>query len=362
MLNKLDFSILRQHPYGLASVAGALVLAALGVLVIWSLPVVYEAPIVTEPVALESVVSPVEDIFVANPPIYFTGDSMLGRYVETLIKQDAIAPDDFVALFSTSSAVVTNFESAMVLPHEQTPSGAMRFSVDASSLELLESLSVTHASLANNHSRDYGMSGYRTATDLLAKQRITSFGDAIGVGTSSIAYLSVGHESIGIIGIHTLFTTPTADELQPLVAAMTSSSSLQIAYVHWGNEYQLVHAPAQERFAKLLVDLGVDVIVAHHPHVTQDIQFVDGVPVFYSLGNFIFDQYFSPDVMEGYVLGLTLQPKSFTLTLYPHYQCARSTPCFMSETQSQVYLNALADRSSALLREQIMAKTIVIPR
>jgi poly-gamma-glutamate synthesis protein (capsule biosynthesis protein) len=296
------------------------------------------------------------------PPIFFTGDVMLGRYVEQLIARGEVRPFDFMRIFATSTAVVTNFESAIALPHVPTPSGGMQFSTALASLRILEDLHITHASLANNHGRDYGESGYQNAIAQLTERNITPFGDPVRVSTSSLVYIPYGSEVIGIIGIHTLFNKPIAADLRPLMRQLAASSSVQLAYVHWGNEYELVHSQPQADLATLLVELGIDGIVGHHPHVTQDIAMVGGVPVFYSLGNFIFDQYFSPDVQEGLVLGLTVTPTNLEFTLHPHYQCARSTPCFMTASSAVSYLDALANRSEVSLRDQIRAQKLVIPR
>lgn len=315
--------------------------------------------------SLEEEISPVAtkvDAPILPPPVYFVGDIMLGRFVETLVARDQIQPYDFIRLFASSTAVVVNFESAIALPHQPTPSGGMQFSTALVSLEVLEQLGVTHASLANNHARDYGLLGYQNAVRELSERGIVPFGDAARVDTTSLSYIQYGTETIGLIGLHTLFVTPTATALRPLFDELSASSTIQIAYVHWGEEYVLTHSDSQRDFATLLADLGVDIIIGHHPHVTQDIEMIGKVPVFYSLGNFIFDQYFSADVQEGLVLGLTVTPTDFVFDLSPHYQCAKSTPCLMDETRRAEYLTLLAARSHPSLAEQIMAQKLAIPR
>jgi len=57
--------------------------------------------------------------------------------------------------------------------------------------------------------------------------------------------------------------------------------------MHWGTEYTHIPTAEQRRQAKYLADLGVDVIIGHHPHVIQPIEFIDDTLVIYSLGNFI---------------------------------------------------------------------------
>lgn len=67
--------------------------------------------------------------------------------------------------------------------------------------------------------------------------------------------------------------------------ARADSADIVIALPHWGDEYVLKHNSAQRSFAEFLVGCGVDAIVGAHPHVVQDFEIIDGVPVYYSLGN-----------------------------------------------------------------------------
>lgn len=71
--------------------------------------------------------------------------------------------------------------------------------------------------------------------------------------------------------------------------ARTDSADIVIALPHWGEEYVLKHNSAQRSFAEFLVECGVDAIVGAHPHVVQDFELIDGVPVYYSLGNAVSD-------------------------------------------------------------------------
>lgn len=301
---------------------------------------------------------------VQNEPsyIFFTGDVMLARHVEVLLQDNRIKPYDFISLFATAKAVFTNFESAMSNPHVPTPSGAMRFSSTQSSLALLETLHVSHASLANNHSRDYGREGHAYASASLHALGIESFGDAVTVSSSSLTYAKVGSTTIAVLGIHTLFIPPDRMIMKNLLSEAKSTSDLQFVYIHWGAEYELIHNRNQEELATWFAQEGVDAVIGHHPHVVQDIGLIQNMPVFYSLGNFVFDQYFSPDVKTGLVLGLEVTPKTLQFTLYPQSQCAKATPCLMNKEAETTFLLGLSDRSDDALFDQIVAKNIVIPR
>lgn len=67
-------------------------------------------------------------------------------------------------------------------------------------------------------------------------------------------------------------------------------SSFIVAVLHWGTEFQ-PHPHVQQRYyAHKLMQAGTDAIVRHHPHVVQPLEHIGTHPVFYSLGNFVFDQ------------------------------------------------------------------------
>ncbi len=297
-------------------------------------------------------------------PLMFLGDVMLGRHVETLINQNGTRylTEHFEKWLASSSAVFINFESAIAVPHQRTPSGGMTFSTDPAHLSVLRQLSVTHASLANNHSTNYGQSGYAAAAWHLQANDIAPFGHPTSLSSSSVTYTKQGDETVAVVAIHTLFTHPNALDLETLMTEAKANSSFQIAYIHWGDEYALTHNVAQAKLAEELVGHGIDLIIGHHPHVTQDIDIVSGVPVFYSLGNFIFDQYFDLAVKQGLALGVTLSKDSFVVSLIPHQQCHLSVPCPMSALTETDYIQALAQRSESSIREQIVAKNITFLR
>ena len=80
-----------------------------------------------------------------------------------------------------------------------------------------------------------------------------------------------------------------------------------IVSYHWGDEYKPFNN-RQKSLAESSIDAGADLIIGHHPHVIQDYAEYKGKLIFYSLGNFIFDQSFSPETMHGMIVGITLNP------------------------------------------------------
>lgn len=323
--------------------------------------VVYTAP---PRVPRVEVAPPLSEVRMSEE-LVFTGDVMLGRHVELLSGRNGTAYiTNMIADFLNAEerVVITNFESAMATPHRPSPSGSFQFSTHPDTLAVLSEINTSYASLANNHALDYGNTGYETASSSLAVLGITSFGHPTAIDGRSITYIESTDYTIGLLGIHTLFNEPNKVAIAAALAEMSAQSDFQVAYVHWGVEYELVHARKQAELVSTLAAAGIDLVVGHHPHVTQDIQIVDGIPVFYSLGNFIFDQYFSKNVQEGYLLGITFVDDMVEYRLYPHTSAAaRSQPALMSDGLSGEYLTALAARSDERLAEGIVAAAFSLP-
>ena len=86
-----------------------------------------------------------------------------------------------------------------------------------------------------------------------------------------------------------------------LIRSANEKADVVIVGVHWGVEYTDKPTRKQREWAEEMVDAGADVIIGHHPHWVQDSEIIDGVPVYYSLGNFVFDQMWSEETKYGVV-------------------------------------------------------------
>jgi poly-gamma-glutamate synthesis protein (capsule biosynthesis protein) len=93
----------------------------------------------------------------------------------------------------------------------------------------------------------------------------------------------------------------TEENIRAAVTAAREVSDVVIAMPHWGSEDIAVPNWIQRQQAQMLVDAGADIVVGNHTHVVQSIQQLDGVPVFYGLGNFVFDQNWG-DHRQGVIL------------------------------------------------------------
>ena len=295
--------------------------------------------------------------------IYFVGDVMLARHVEYLLNTHGV--DYIFENISIpnieNSYLVGNFESSISPKHKKTPNFNFQFSTNPKYINTLSKFGFTHLSLANNHSFDYGKEGYSYALHILKENNINTFGHPTQLSTSSIEFFELKKHKIAIVGIHDLFIEPTTDNLTQIFTLAGESSDFQIAYIHWGTEYSLKQSNTQREYAKKLIDAGADLVIGHHPHVVQGVEEIDKSLVFYSLGNFVFDQYFSEDVREGLMLALKETDNGLTVELLPISSKANlAQPMFLTGIDEINFLNLLAIRSDFGLNNAINNKRVFL--
>jgi poly-gamma-glutamate synthesis protein (capsule biosynthesis protein) len=101
--------------------------------------------------------------------------------------------------------------------------------------------------------------------------------------------------------------------LSKIIADAKAQVDILVVSFHFGVEYSPANT-RQKQLAHAAIDAGADIVVGGHPHVMQRVETYNGKPIFYSLGNFIFDQYFSPYTLEGMVAEVSIDPKTKQLT------------------------------------------------
>ena len=167
-------------------------------------------------------------------------------------------------------------------------------------------------SLANNHAYDMGATGVRYSTNYWSKKKnVYTVGSYLsneernkpvikqvnGITYSVLAYtygtngIYVPPENSYMVNLWDHFYDDIyqsyKNQIKKDVEAVRDKVDILIVSMHWGNEYQHYTSSYQKDAAQFLSSLGVDVIVGHHPHVVQPIEYVGDTLVIYSLGNFI---------------------------------------------------------------------------
>ncbi|HFC36337.1 MAG TPA: hypothetical protein ENJ49_01525, partial [Candidatus Moranbacteria bacterium] len=126
-----------------------------------------------------------------------------------------------------------------------------------------------------------------------------------------------------------------------------AKSDFIVVYSHWGREYKLVNSERQQKLAHQFIDAGADLIIGAHPHVVQPIEIYKNKAIFYSLGNFVFDQYFSDNVRSILGVGVLLENKKIKFTLIPLFKRKNGELEWMTGEQQKNFLQNLSERSVA---------------
>ena len=251
--------------------------------------------------------------------IYFTGDVMLDRSVD--VAYQTHAGDKMFSLLrdlsKDSDLLVVNFEGTF--PDIDIPQDihSLFFSFRRELVEKLKEAGVNVVNLANNHSYNFGGMVYEQTQKNLLNLGFEIFGKPIsGSSNYDILKKNINGIEINFYGFNAL--SQDSNEILNLINENSSDDAFDILSAHWGSEYKQFASSFQKNTAKLFFAAGADLIVGHHPHVVQPYENIDGKIVFYSLGNFIFDQYFSESTQYGLVLKLEIQDdKSVKFSILP---------------------------------------------
>lgn len=250
----------------------------------------------------------------------FFGDLMLDRHVGEKIKAAAspaegldkllgkLASSSPSGFFSGYDLVACNLEGAVTdKGAHYAPNNAYDFAFAPELINGLKKYNFNFFNMANNHFSDQGESGIMETRKNLDKLEFDYAGCQDGKNGACISrIIEIGGQKIGLAGFSMVYSKFNQKEAENIVSDLASSTDLVVVNIHWGVEYQHQFNKTQQEIAHKLVDAGADMIIGHHPHVVQGMEIYQGKPIFYSLGNFVFDQYFSPDTQEGLAIGINI--------------------------------------------------------
>lgn len=213
---------------------------------------------------------------------------------------------------------ITNYKSKLVLPNGKAISG-FQFTFATTTSKALKDAGVDIVSLANNHTDNFGQIGLNQTREFLKNNNIEYFGSPINNIDLMATTTCVKDICIGLIGWHEFSYKGDENVSKKIKEFKKQGLDYIIVYPHWGIEYKTSPSKKQISLAHRWLDEGADIIIGHHPHVIQSIEKYKDKYVFYSLGNFIFDQYFSFNTTHGIGVSLNLNKdkSKFSYELIP---------------------------------------------
>ncbi len=255
----------------------------------------------------------------------FFGDMMLDRHVGERLKNkhvgfllDGLAGEDKI-FFSGFDIIGANLEGAVTDGGAHySPQNAYDFAFSPDRIAELKDFGFNYFTLANNHFSDQGVKGVEeTRKNLQALDFYFSGAPDAQIDEYSRQDMEISGQKVSLIGLSMVYAHFDLEVATELVKAAASTTDLVVINIHWGTEYEHQFNRYQQDIGHALVEAGADIIIGHHPHVVQGMEVYQGKPIFYSLGNFIFDQYFSSDTQESLAVKLNVGVSTTTIHFVP---------------------------------------------
>ena len=261
----------------------------------------------------------------------FLGDMMLDRGVRNSVNKNF--KGDYSSLFEKldilkkSDIVFANLEGT-ASDKGKDIGNLYSFRMDPGVIPALKGAGVSIVSVANNHVGDWGRIAYIDTLSRLKENEIAYTGGGTLLEAENPTIIEKNGMKIGYLGFSDVgpnWMEVTEDNMGLLLASnpkfdvIIQNASKNVDYLvvsfHFGDEYKTKHNKRQEYLAHRAIDNGAKIVVGHHPHVIEDVEIYSPKSctqsscvgfIAYSLGNFIFDQKFSTNTMEGMFLELKL--------------------------------------------------------
>lgn len=294
--------------------------------------------------------------------ILFIGDIMLDRGVEYLInKNSAYYPFEKInQALKGIDIVVGNLEGPIVKDPPYFSDDSLKFAFSSEVINGLVFSNFNLLSLANNHTFDMNEDGFEETKEILQEAGINFVGHPVYCDKEFLYQ----DNNLIFLAFNKTFPFNCSDDETVKVIEETKKSNpdkFLIVIIHWGEEYQYTPSILQKQLAHRIIEAGANLIIGSHSHIVQGIEEYKGKLIFYSLGNFIFDQYFSKEVQQGLILGLEVYPQKLIYRLFP-VESHLSQPSLMQQKEAEEFLGKLASRSYSQLVGQIKDGIIKIER
>ncbi|MBQ7742826.1 MAG: CapA family protein [Bacteroidaceae bacterium] len=242
--------------------------------------------------------------------VLFGGDVLFDRGVRTVVEEHGYdyVFGDIASTLHKADAAVINLECPLTMRRRRVNKKYI-FRADTIAAATMRRAGITHAAMANNHSMDQGLLGLSDTRECLRRNGITPIGYATNSDSLLLPTIISAHGvdvavfNAVTVPIENWFTTPSDDKpaicytsIDKLAAAVGRYHAAHpavpvVVFIHWGQEFRDSPTLQQRLAAAALTRAGTTAIIGQHPHVLQTHEVMGTTPVWYSIGNFVFDQH-----------------------------------------------------------------------
>ena len=231
------------------------------------------------------------------------------------------------------------------------------FRLPPSRVHILQEMGIDMVTLANNHALDYGTDALVDTGVVLDEAGIRYVGAGENLDRAKkLETVELGGKTIGFLGASRVIPVSSwgaGKETPGMLVTYDPSMVLEeikkaeelcdyvVVYVHWGIERETFPEDYQRTMGKQYIDAGADMVIGSHPHVLQGIEYYEGKPIVYSLGNFVFGS----SIPKTMLLQITLQEDDMELKLIPCTSGAGYTTQVTEEDRVQEFYQYMEELS-----------------
>ncbi len=286
---------------------------------------------------------------------------MLSRGVAGEIKKNGDDPGHPFAKIknhlNSGDIVFGNLENPVTPGREiMMPERVLR--ADPGTVTGLQKAGFTVLSLANNHTHDFGTQGLLDTFSYLEQAGLEYAGAGKTENEAFAAtYIEAKGYRLAFLAFCDHILLPETclaeadrpgvayfdrDKMRDAIRKAREKADIVVVSMHAGSEYEPAPDLAQTRFAHLAVDAGADLVLGHHPHVLQRVEEYKGKHIFYSLGNFIFDQQWSRTTRESLLAKIFIDTEGVKkIECLPVYINDQNQPQLLEGNKAERVLKAL---------------------
>lgn len=237
--------------------------------------------------------------------ILFLGDLMADRYIRQMIDKkgadyifsgtrDLTGNQDLTVANLEGPITDSNSKSVNTVPGERNH---LIFTFDPIVAPALTKNNIKLVNIGNNHILNFGNDGLVATKKNLSEAGVEYFGG------EDVIIKNINGMKIGFINYNQFESCRDALQCVSTVVEniknLKNQADLVVVYTHWGAEYKTEPAENIKNLGRRFIDSGADLVIGTHPHVVQPAEEYKSKKIYYSLGNFVFDQYFSPETKKG---------------------------------------------------------------
>ena len=291
-------------------------------------------------------------------------------YIADEFKNNKLIDKSVQVLFSTADYRIVNLEAPITDDRSENKiikTGPHLRMSEQTAISVLKQLNIDGVTLANNHILDYGTKGLLDTFDTLKSKEVAY----VGAGTNlkdAAKYITLNREGMKIAIINFCENewsiaeedSPGANPMDIIdnanqIREANSTHDKVIVIVHGGHEYYNLPSPRMQKQYRFYAEQGADIVVGHHTHCISGNEVYNGVPIYYSLGNFLFTKNNPNDEWyTGLILEVEITSDSIECQIHPVRQEKKSFNLYLFEGEEKEEVFEQIENYSSIISDEKM--------